>query len=96
MIISNLYKQKYPNTIIGFWLISDCRAAYGVENIKESMICAGEEGKDSCQGDSGGPLTCDGMHCGIASWGYGCGTAGYPGVYTETSYFVEWIMTHTI
>ena len=83
-------------SIIGFWLISDCRAAYGVENIKESMICAGEEGKDSCQGDSGGPLTCDGMHCGIASWGYGCGTAGYPGVYTETSYFVEWIMTHTI
>ena len=55
------------------------------------MICAGEAGKDSCQGDSGGPMTCSGKHCGIVSWGYGCAAAGYPGVYAETSNFIDWI-----
>ena len=39
---------------------ANCRAAYGQNDIADSMICAGEEegGKDSCQGDSGGPLVC--------------------------------------
>ena len=58
------------------------------------MMCAGSEGLDSCQRDSGGPLTCDGddaVHCGIVSWGYGCGVAGFPGVYTETAMFRDWI-----
>jgi len=68
-----------------------CREAYGKDDIKDSMMCAGEKGKDSCQGDSGGPLTCDGVHCGIVSWGYGCAQAGYPGVYTQTSSFVDFI-----
>ena len=70
---------------------SDCKLAYGDENIIDSMMCAGIEGKDSCQGDSGGPLTCDGLLCGIVSWGYGCALADFPGVYTQTSYFVDWI-----
>jgi len=69
----------------------DCKLAYGDQNIINSMMCAGIEGKDSCQGDSGGPLTCDGLLCGIVSWGYGCALAGFPGVYTQTSYFVDWI-----
>ena len=73
----------------------DCKSAYGKHNIKESMMCAGEEGKDSCQGDSGGPLTCDGIFCGIVSWGTGCAWAEYPGVYTQTSYFVDWITENT-
>ena len=72
-----------------------CRLAYGQHIIEDSMICAGEEGKDSCQGDSGGPLVCDGKHCGIVSWGYGCALADYPGVYTQTSYFAEWIIDNT-
>ena len=55
------------------------------------MICAGTGGKDSCQGDSGGPLVDEkGYLIGIVSWGQGCAREGYPGVYTETSYFVEW------
>lgn len=69
--------------------------AYGDHNIINSMMCAGIEGKDSCQGDSGGPLTCDGLLCGIVSWGYGCALADFPGVYTQTSYFVDWI-SHNI
>jgi secreted trypsin-like serine protease len=55
------------------------------------MICAGEENKDSCQGDSGGPMMHGQTHVGIVSWGYGCAERGYPGVYTQTSYFVDWI-----
>ena len=70
---------------------ADCRDAYGVDEVLDSMICAGEAGHDSCQGDSGGPMVCGGSLCGIVSWGYGCARPNYPGVYTEVSYFVDWI-----
>jgi len=61
------------------------------------MICYGEAGKDSCQGDSGGPIMCGANRtlCGIVSWGRGCAREGFPGVYTETSYYDEWIRTAT-
>lgn len=46
-------------------------------------------------GDSGGPLTCTDAKgtkivCGIVSHGIGCGQ-GFPGVYTDVSYYGEWI-----
>lgn len=69
----------------------DCADAYGNDLIADQMICAGESGKDSCQGDSGGPMTCGGLHCGVVSWGIGCGSPGYPGVYAETAQYIDWI-----
>merc|ERR1712033_24443 len=76
---------------------ADCRDAYGQNDITDSMICAGleEGGKDSCQGDSGGPFICGEKGSeeliGVVSWGIGCARKGYPGVYTEVSYFADWI-----
>ena len=57
------------------------------------MICAGvyEGGKDSCTLDSGGPLAVEGKLAGIISWGKGCGNAGYPGVYTNVAYAVDFL-----
>merc|ERR1719414_203341 len=74
----------------------DCRGSYGQDEIADSMICAGLDagGKDSCQGDSGGPFMCGSQLSGVVSWGYGCAEAGYPGVYTQTSYFISWLNSH--
>ena len=50
----------------------------------------------SFQGDSGGPAVqfIDEIPTlvGIVSWGKGCARAGKPGVYTETAFFVPWIL----
>jgi len=93
---------ELPNTLrkVVVPVVSDdeCREYYSSTNapdIAASMICAGlpEGGKDSCQGDSGGPFI-DAVRktlLGVVSWGLGCGRAGSPGVYTQVSYFVDWI-----
>ena len=69
-------------------------------DLTENMICAGylkSGGTDSCQGDSGGPLACPSGNGnvyvlqGVISWGYDCGAANAPGVYTRVSQFVPWI-----
>jgi trypsin len=70
----------------------ECTDAYGSSMDAQTMICAGDTGIDSCQGDSGGPLTCgNDILCGIVSWGIGCGSRGYPGVYAEASNYIDWI-----
>jgi trypsin len=70
---------------------ADCKDAYSDSQIvAETMLCAGEVGKDSCQGDSGGPLICDGVQCGVVSWGISCAEE-YPGVYAEVSNFIDWL-----
>ncbi|CAG0912669.1 unnamed protein product [Notodromas monacha] len=79
-----------------------CDEAYGGNAVAESMVCAGDlanGGIDSCQGDSGGPMTLASDKrtlVGIVSWGQGCARPGYPGVYTEVSYFLDWIAANAV
>ncbi|WP_199438824.1 S1 family peptidase [Umezawaea beigongshangensis] len=66
---------------------SSCTSSYGSEYYSTHMVCAGYSsgGVDTCQGDSGGPLVAGGKLIGVTSWGYGCASAGYPGVYSRVS-----------
>ncbi|MCG8928493.1 trypsin-like serine protease [Lentzea sp. CC55] len=61
-----------------------CKTAYS-QYSNTSMVCAGfpQGGVDTCQGDSGGPLVYGGKLIGATSWGRGCASAGYPGVYAR-------------
>ena len=85
--------QKVDVPIVSW---ENCALAYVGNIIADFMLCAGPDqgGKDACQGDSGGPLMCGNQLSGVVSWGYGCAEPGYPGVYTQTSYFVNWINSH--
>jgi trypsin len=82
-------------------VVSDAaaRAVYGDSAIVESMLPAGydEGGVDTCQGDSGGPLVIEGpsgpLLAGLTSWGTGCARPGIPGIYTEVSYFNDFILS---
>ncbi|XP_017156044.1 trypsin eta isoform X2 [Drosophila miranda] len=74
---------SYPN----------CYLAYP-PYVPRSQICAGYTtgGIDACQGDSGGPLMCNNRLSGLVSYGDGCGKPNVPGVYTNVSYFHDWIV----
>jgi len=78
-----------------------CAKKLNAKYDKFSMVCAApdEGGKDSCQGDSGGPLIYNHngnwKQIGIISWGYGCASADYPGVYTRISSYTDWIIKHS-
>lgn len=74
---------------------SQCRQAYGNSAITDNMVCAGQAGLDSCQGDSGGPLMIPQggsfAQIGVVSFGIGCGSPGFAGVYARVSNFLKWI-----
>ncbi|KAJ9579981.1 hypothetical protein L9F63_004364 [Diploptera punctata] len=74
---------------------------FSPEYSNDLIICAGVlgGGVDSCQGDSGGPLQIidRGAYvlAGIVSYGFGCGKAGYPGIYTKVDCYLDWIKENT-
>ncbi|KAL7482728.1 hypothetical protein ACHAW6_008385, partial [Cyclotella cf. meneghiniana] len=82
VITNELCYEKYPGDIYA------------------SMICTFLPGKDSCQGDSGGPLIIPGSSAdtdtliGMVSWGIGCASSKYPGVYSRVSNGYDWIKTN--
>ncbi|XP_038044166.1 trypsin alpha-3-like [Patiria miniata] len=84
--------------------LSACKADYGSSAITSNMFCAASPGKDACQGDSGGPIVSGhgaSSHSsstileGIVSWGYGCASPSYAGVYTTVGNYCSWISSTT-
>ncbi|XP_012355296.1 atrial natriuretic peptide-converting enzyme isoform X3 [Nomascus leucogenys] len=79
--------------------LEHCQSYFDMKTITTRMICAGYEfgTVDSCMGDSGGPLVCEKPGgrwtlFGLTSWGSVCFSKVLgPGVYSNVSYFVEWI-----
>lgn len=80
----------------------NCKKAFDNKSIiDDRIICAGwtRGGKDACQGDSGGPLMYGKAEVnnvryyqiGVISYGFRCAEAGYPGVYTRVTNFIDWI-----
>jgi len=67
---------------------------YGFKTMN-SIICAGEKGKDACQGDSGGPLIYynEGRATvvGVVSTGSGCGKDKLPGIFGRVTSVLDWI-----
>ncbi|XP_055373766.1 serine protease easter-like [Condylostylus longicornis] len=84
--------------------LSSCNIVYSEYNValNDRQICAGgSKGVDTCNGDSGGPLvgidTSTKQHsfylAGIVSFGPSpCGLEGWPGVYTKTVPYLNWIL----
>ncbi|KAK9509067.1 hypothetical protein O3M35_006466 [Rhynocoris fuscipes] len=80
----------------------ECRRAYNTKgaDIISRQLCAGRGGKDACQGDSGGPLMAPyGPNSnnrsyylvGVISYGYRCAEPGFPGVFSRTTSYLNWI-----
>nr|XP_020742101.1 mastin-like [Odocoileus virginianus texanus] len=89
--VCNLHYRKVANT---------------TKPIKDDMLCAGSEGQDSCllsgvfpQGDSGGGALvclwkCSWVQVGVVSWGHKCALPDFPGVYTQVTSYVSWILQY--
>lgn len=100
-VISNAEcKQKYVTlgqTVAHFNELVNSK----FDKVPEMVICAGfaQGGKDTCQGDSGGPIMLPEFkngkfpyyQIGVNSYGYGCGRANVPGVYTSVRTYMPWI-----
>ncbi|EDX09587.1 trypsin beta [Drosophila simulans] len=70
-----------------------CQQDYRGTGIKiyKQMICAKRKNRDTCSGDSGGPLVHNGVLYGVTSFGIGCASAKYPGVYVNVLQYTRWI-----
>ncbi|KAH8268680.1 hypothetical protein KR026_011634, partial [Drosophila bipectinata] len=88
---------------VDVWNLTSCQEKYSIFKIRlnETQMCAGGEHRvDTCGGDSGGPLMVtlnsgprDIFYAaGVTSFGpESCGFKGWPGVYTRTGPYVDWI-----
>ncbi|KAL3664581.1 GLC7-interacting protein 2 [Phytophthora oleae] len=99
----------YPNGSLSYelqgvglevWGNDKCSQVYVID---DSNVCAGGvAGKDSCVADTGGLLIkekgvgdADDILIGLVNWGYGCGDAGSPTVYSRVSSALKWINSIT-
>ncbi|XP_029826704.2 clotting factor G beta subunit [Ixodes scapularis] len=71
--------------------------------VNDDFVCAGNltyGGVDACQQDSGGPLVMETTRnsqkvfevIGVVSFGVGCGSPNFPGVYARVSTYRDWIL----
>ncbi|KAM7299838.1 clotting factor G beta subunit [Ixodes scapularis] len=71
--------------------------------VNDDFVCAGNltyGGVDACQQDSGGPLVMETTRngqkvlevVGVVSFGVGCGSPNFPGVYARVSTYRDWIL----
>jgi secreted trypsin-like serine protease len=80
---------------------TDCGTKYGASAITPNMFCTFKPGQDTCQGDSGGSIDTQNptnglwYNLGVTSFGAGCATNDYPGVYARVSNYLTWIETTT-
>ncbi|KAJ2993965.1 hypothetical protein HDV02_001933 [Globomyces sp. JEL0801] len=93
----SIAKQMYE-TVVPVTTNEVCIKAYPSLKKVSTTFCAGypEGGKDACQGDSGGPAFVRNedrsvVVAGIVSFGRGCASGGYPGVYTKVASVLSWI-----
>lgn len=79
--------------------ITDLNSCANLPGVTSDMLCAGDlhQSKDTCTGDSGGPLIAFDVNSkswkqvGITSWGNGCATRGFYGVYTRVKSYFNYI-----
>ena len=87
-----VFKSRLQKVRLPLASNSECQRIYG-----ERYVCAGgEKGKDSCNGDSGGPLVSAALDnvqflLGIVSFGSSVCGQGFPGIYTNVEFYMDWI-----
>lgn len=96
------FEAKQQKLVVPLIPIRKCKSDYRIfKKISDTKhLCAGGElGKDSCSGDSGGPLLTrprgskKSMYLkGIVSFGTSKCGQGFPGVYTNVDYYMDWIV----
>ncbi|XP_076065729.1 venom protease-like [Oratosquilla oratoria] len=86
--------------------LNTCQTNYKNGNLRRqpalgsSQICAGIGGQDACKGDSGGPLMVNKVLqtyvVGVVSFGVECGRPDFPGIYTRTGAYLDWIKDNAV
>uniref|UniRef100_A0A8D2K088 Peptidase S1 domain-containing protein n=1 Tax=Theropithecus gelada TaxID=9565 RepID=A0A8D2K088_THEGE len=88
IVNNDICRQRYQ-----FLFLKDKKSFIG-----NDVLCARSEwGLDTCQVDSGSSLVCQmnktWIQIGVVSWSFSCGRRHFPGIYTSTAHFTQWIST---